>query len=69
MYNDILILHTAAGSVKAISSLENAVMRNKWEDMFNACYIQGILENINKEIRSAMDSILEDSKQGCTAVL
>ena len=64
-----ILLYTVAGSVKAISSLENAVMRNKWEDMFNACYIQGILENVNKEIRTAMDNILEDSKQGCTTVL
>ena len=64
-----ILLYTVAGSVKAISSLENAVMRNEWEDMFNACYIQDILENVNKEIGTAMDSILEDSKQGCTAVL
>ena len=64
-----IILHTAADSVKTIPSLENAVSRNKWEDMFNARYIQGILENENKEITTAMDSILEDNKQGCTAVL
>ena len=64
-----ILLYTVAASVKAISSLENAVMRNKWEDMFNARYIQGILENVNKEIRTAMDSILEDNEQGCTAVL
>ena len=73
MYNYIyiyiyIILHTADDSVRSISSLENAIMRNKWEDMFNTHYIQNILKNVNEEIGTVINSILEDSKQGCTAM-
>lgn len=38
--------------------------RREWENAFNACYIQPVLENLDQVLMDTLDIIANDDKQG-----
>jgi len=51
-----------------VATLETPEMRNQWERVFNATYIQPVLEDLSKRFGSAMKAIVEESQKGFICV-